>query len=109
MFYRKYAQLRSNRASIRQGYKKKWPGPLSPSRATRRLRATGVDHLAPRDGHQPALGVVRGVVGPASYGLDERLLHGVLGRREVCAATDEDTDHLRDQGPDEFIHARGSR
>ena len=28
---------------------------------------------------------------------DERLLHRVLGRREVCSATDEDAQHLRDE------------
>ena len=27
--------------------------------------------------------------------LDQRLLHGVLGRREVVPAPDEDTEHLR--------------
>ncbi len=39
-------------------------------------------------------------------GLDQRLLDGVLGRREVVPATDEDTEHLRGQLPQQrFVHS----
>ena len=35
--------------------------------------------------------------------LKQRVLHGVLGRREVVPATDEDTEHLRCQDADDVL------
>jgi hypothetical protein len=37
--------------------------------------------------------------------LDQRLLHGVLGHREVGPAADEDADHLRHERPDVVDHS----
>jgi hypothetical protein len=65
----------------------------------RRVRAPYVEEAPPGDGHQPALRLGRQLVGPAAYRLDERLLDGVLGRREVGSATDEDAEDLRAQVP----------
>ena len=44
-----------------------------------------------------------GSSGRRADGLDQRFLHGVLGRREVGSATDEDPDHLRHQLPEECV------
>jgi hypothetical protein len=62
------------------------PGGLCPGR---------VQELAPGDGDQPALRVRRCVSGPRRQRPEQRLLHGVLGRREVCSATDEDTGVIK--------------
>src|SRR5439155_13144521 len=54
------------------------------------IGAGGVEELTPGHGDQPALGVPRRVVRPYAYGLDQGVLHGILGRREVGSATDEE-------------------
>ena len=71
--------------------------------------AGGVEELAPGHGDQPALGVPRRVVRPHPHGLDQRLLDGVLGRREVGSAADEDPDHGGGEGPQQGgIHTRST-
>ena len=73
--------------------------------ATRDLGATRVEELAPGHRDQPALRVGGALIRPGQRGLDQRLLHGVLGRREVDSATDEDTDHRGRQLPQQqFVH-----
>ena len=66
---------------------------------TGRLRPGRVEEPAPRHGDQPGPGIAWRVGGPAAQGLDEGVLHGVLGRGEVGSAADEDADHLRDERP----------
>ena len=61
--------------------------------------AGGVEEPTPRHGDQPAFGVPRRVVRPHAHGLDQRILHGVLGRREVGSATDEDPGSRWGEGP----------
>jgi hypothetical protein len=65
--------------------------------------AGGVEELAPGHRDQPALGVPRRVVRPPAHGLDQGFLHGILGRREVGSATDEDADHGGGEGPQEGL------
>ena len=65
--------------------------------ATRRVRPGQVDERSPGDRDQPALGIGGQLVLPRGECPDERLLHRVLGRREVCTATDEDAQDLRDE------------
>ena len=65
--------------------------------ATGGVRPRQVEERPPRDRDQPALGIGGRVVLPRRERPDERLLHGVLGRREVGAATDEDAQDLRDE------------
>jgi hypothetical protein len=72
--------------------------------ASGRLGALRVDQLAAGDAQEPRLRVVGRVVRPVPDRLDERLLHGVLGRREVCSATDEDAQDLWRQRPDLLVH-----
>ena len=62
--------------------------------ATRRVRPCQVDECSPGDRDQPALGIGGQLVLPGGECPDERLLHRVLGRREVCTATDEDAQDL---------------
>ena len=57
--------------------------------APRALRAGQVDEGAPGGCNQPGLEIARGVVGPGGQCLDQGLLNGVLGRREVGTTTDE--------------------
>ena len=59
-----------------------------PVQGTQRLQALG-PHRTSKNAHEP----------PPSRRErpDERLLDGVLGRREVRTATDEDTQDLRDE------------
>ena len=65
----------------------------------------GVEELAPGRRDQPGLRVGGPPIRPGQRGLDECLLHGVLGRREVDSATDEDTDHRGRQLPQgQFVH-----
>jgi hypothetical protein len=63
------------------------------------IGAGGVKELTPGHGDQPALGVPRRVVRPHAHGLDQGVLHGILGRREVGSATDEDANHGGGEGP----------
>ena len=74
-----------------------------------RLRPGRVEEPPPGSGHQPRLRVPRRVVRPGRPGRDERLLHGVLGRREVRSAPDEDTGHLGGEAAQERLIHRGSR
>jgi hypothetical protein len=78
--------------------------PLLPV-ATGGLGPAGVEELAPGHRDQPALGVGGLPVRPARRGLDECFLYGILGRREVHSATDEDADHRGSQLPQQqFVH-----
>nr|BFF22481.1 hypothetical protein GCM10025732_04460 [Glycomyces mayteni] len=70
-------------------------------------RAARVEELAPRDGDEPPLRVVGGVAVPAPQGLQERVLDGVLGRREVGSAADEDAQHLRGEVPQQVVTDHG--
>ena len=63
------------------------------------ISAGGVEELPPGHGDQPALGIPRRVVRPYAQRLDQGVLHGILSRREVGSATDEDPDHSRCEGP----------
>jgi hypothetical protein len=57
------------------------------------IGAGDVEELTPGHGDQPALGVPRRVIRPHAHGLDQGVLHGILGRREVGSAAAEDPDH----------------
>ena len=65
--------------------------------AARRVGPRHVEEGPPRDRDEPSGGVGRRLVLPRGERSDERLLHGVLGRREVGSATDEDAQHLWDE------------
>ncbi len=65
--------------------------------------ARRVEELAPGHRDQPALGVPRGVVRPDPERLDQSVLHGVLGRREVCSAADENGEHARREAPEQDL------
>ena len=65
--------------------------------AARGVRARHVEEGSPRDGDEPALGIGGQLALPGGERPDERLLHGVLGRREICTATDEDAQDRWDQ------------
>jgi hypothetical protein len=65
--------------------------------ATRRVRPCHVEQGSPGDRDQPALGIGRHLVVPGAMRSDERLLHGVLGRREVCTATEKDAQDRWDE------------
>ena len=68
-----------------------------------------VEVLARGDGHEPALRLVRqAVLRPPPERLDQRLLHGVLGRREVVSAADEDTEHLRTELLEQAVQLGGA-
>ena len=71
--------------------------------APRRLGSPRVDQLAARDGEQPALRVIGPPVTPDPVRLQKRVLHRVLGGREVVPATDEDGEHLRRQDADDLL------
>ena len=53
-----------------------------------------VDERVPGHRDQPSLRITGRVVRPGRQRLDDRLLDGVLGRREIGAATDEDVQDL---------------
>ena len=65
--------------------------------ATGRIRPGQVEERPPRDRDQPALGVGGLARRPTRRAPGRGLLHRVLGRREVCTATDEDAQDLRDE------------
>ena len=72
------------------------------------VRPGRVEEPAPGHGDQPALRVPRWVGRPDAHGLDQRVLHGVLGRREVGSAADEDPEHARREAPEQgLVHPRG--
>jgi hypothetical protein len=62
--------------------------------AARGVRPRHVEEGSPSDGDEPPRGVGGQLAFPSGERTDERLLHRVLGRREVCTATDEDAQHL---------------
>ncbi len=66
----------------------------------RGVGAYDVEEAPPRGRDEPSLQVARRLVGTErAHRVEQRVLHGVLGRREVGSATDEDADHLRDDLP----------
>jgi hypothetical protein len=88
------------------------------------VRPGRVEEPAPGHGDQPALRIPDGVsparAKPRAWGrvgrpdadrLDERVLHGVLGRREVGPAADEDGEHARREAPEQglvhLVHLEG--
>jgi hypothetical protein len=75
--------------------------PTSPSG----VGADQIQELPPRHGDEPTLGVRRRIGVPAADCDHQRLLHGVLGRREVGSATDEDPKHCGDQLPQLVAHS----
>ena len=64
---------------------------------TSSVRSFDVEERSPRDSDQPALRVGGHLALPRGECADERLLDGVLGRREICTATDEDAQYLWDE------------
>jgi hypothetical protein len=71
-----------------------------------RLGSLRIDQLAARDREQPALRVVETLVARVPMGLQQRLLHGILSRREVVPSTDEDAEHLwRQDAGDVLVHS----
>ena len=68
-----------------------------------RLRPRVVEEPVPRRGYEPPFGIARRVVGPGSQRAHERLLHGVLGRREVRSAPDEDANHRGHELPQQRV------
>jgi len=70
------------------------------------LRPGRVQKFPPGDGNQPPFRIPRRVAVPGSQGLDQRVLHGVLGRREVNSTTDEDAGDSRNELPQQrFVHS----
>ena len=67
------------------------------------ISADGVEELPPGHGDEPALGVPRRVLRPDAQRLNQGLLHGILGRREVGSATDEDANDGGRQGPQQDL------
>ena len=76
--------------------------------ATGGVRPGRVQEPTPGDGDQPALRVPRRVRRPHADRLDQCVLDGVLGRREVGSAADEDAEHARREAPEQdLVHRRG--
>lgn len=72
------------------------------------VRPGRVEELAPGHGDQPALRVPRLLDGPDTDRLDQCVLYGVLGRREVGSAADEDREHARCEASEQgLVHLRG--
>jgi hypothetical protein len=67
------------------------------SGAARRVRPRHVEEGSPRDLDEPTLGIAGELVLPRRECPDEGLLHGILGRREVGTATDEDAQDPWDE------------
>lgn len=70
--------------------------------------ADEIQELAPRHGDEPALWIVRRIGGPAADHRAQSLLNGVLGRREVGSATDEDTQHSGYEFPKQAAERLGA-
>jgi hypothetical protein len=62
-----------------------------------RVGTMRVDELAHCHRDPPRSRILGRLLGPGAVCLQQRLLQGVLGCREVVSATDEDTEHLRRQ------------
>ena len=78
------------------------PAGGSVSNRTSRSRRAASDRAMSRNARHATVmsqpvGSAGALVLPRRERPDERLLHGVLGRREVGAATDEDAQDLRDE------------
>ncbi|CRK51467.1 hypothetical protein RHCRD62_30131 [Rhodococcus sp. RD6.2] len=72
-----------------------------------RVRASGVQKSTPGHTDQPALRVARRVRGPHADRIDQRILHGILGRREVCSTSDEDPENLwREIPKQDLVHRK---
>ena len=72
----------------------------------RTLRPVRVQELAPGGRDQPALRIRRWILGPRGQRPQQRVLYGVLGRREVGSATDEDTGDRGNQLPQQgLVHS----
>ena len=67
------------------------------------LAADPVEELPPGDGDQPALRIPRGSLRPGGDRLDQRVLHGILRRRELCSAAAEDPDDCGHQLPQQLL------
>jgi hypothetical protein len=67
------------------------------------VRPRRIEEPVPGHGDQPALRVSRRVGLPDADRLDERVLHGVLGRRKIGSATDEDSEHARCEAPEQGL------
>ena len=89
------------------GRARRWLPATRASRASRELSA----RVASRNLRQAAVinqpfGSAGGSVGHVASARTRRLLHGVLGRREVGSATDEDTGDRGNQLPQQgFVHS----
>ena len=69
----------------------------------RRLTAPCVDESPHGHGAQPGGRVTRRVLGPDPQRLDDRLLHGILGSRELLPAAQQAGEHVRCERPDELV------
>ena len=89
-----------------------WPAPGKQGTAKAHGSALGagrVEEPPPGHGDEPGLRIPGRVGRPDSERLDQRVLHRVLGRREVGSAADEDPQHTRGEAPEqELIHGRVS-
>ena len=61
------------------------------------VRPRHVEEGSPSHRDEPTRGVVRQLVSPRRERPDQRLLHGVLGGREIRTATDEDAQDTWDE------------
>jgi hypothetical protein len=79
-----------------------------PGRIDRIVGSAGAafEEPAPRDRDEPCLRIARWIVRPGFQRPNRGVLRGVLGRREVGPAPDEDTDHRGHQLPQQrLVHA----
>src|SRR2546430_893637 len=85
-------RVRLRRGAWRRGIRARNPPASggSPHASNRRVWPRQVDEGSPSDRDEPPRGVGGHLVPPRRERPDERLLDGVLGRREVRTATDED-------------------
>lgn len=67
------------------------------------IRSGRVEESPPGHRDQPALRIPRRVVRPDPDCLEQRILHGILGRREICSAADEDCEHARSEVPEQDV------
>ncbi len=61
-----------------------------------RIAAHLVDERMPGNGDEPRPQITRPLEVRSLESAHQRRLHGILGRREICAASDEDADHVGD-------------
>ena len=102
--HRKYSRRVSSASSAGPG------GGSASTRASRACRALS-DRAASTNLRQATVtsqpfGSAGGSRGPGRQRPEQRLLHGVLGRREVGSATDEDPGHRGDEVPQQgLVHS----